>query len=263
MAKQSTQDPLSNHPESNEKKRYFEPAPQDIDVDNFRKVVESRRSVRKFTDKAIPADVLDACLDLALLAPNSSNLQPWTFYVVQNPSKKKALVKACLGQLAAKTASELIVCVARTDRLDDMAKRNLSEFPFPETPPAVQKYYRFIPYNYKTGYFNALGNFKRVAFTAARALDKQLPVSAFNAADAKLWATKTTALACENLVLAFRAYGFDSCMMEGFDEPMVRKILGLNSQQHPVMVIGAGERAKDGVFFPQYRFDRNLFIQKV
>jgi hypothetical protein len=29
------------------------------------------------------------------------------------------------------------------------------------------------------------------------------------------------------------------------------------------MVIGAGERAEDGVFFPQYRFDRELFIQKV
>jgi nitroreductase len=78
-----------------------------------------------------------------------------------------------------------------------------------------------------------------------------------------LWATKTTALACENLVLALRAYGFDSCMMEGFDEPLVRKILKLNDQQYPVMVIGAGERATDGVFFPQYRFDRDLFIQKV
>ncbi|ENW04259.1 hypothetical protein F934_02304 [Acinetobacter beijerinckii ANC 3835] len=94
-----------------EKKRYYEPAPQDIDVANFKKVVESRRSVRKFTDKKIPAEVLDDCLDLALLAPNSSNLQPWTFYVVQNPSKKKQVVKACLGQLAAKTAAELIVCV--------------------------------------------------------------------------------------------------------------------------------------------------------
>ena len=75
--------------------------------------------------------------------------------------------------------------------------------------------------------------------------------------------SKTTALACENLVLALRAYGFDSCMMEGFDEPMVRELLDLNDQQYPVMVIGAGERAKDGVFFPQYRFDRELFIQKV
>ena len=49
-----------------EKKRYYEPAPQDIDVDNFRKVIESRRSVRKFTKKPIPVEVLDACLDLAL-----------------------------------------------------------------------------------------------------------------------------------------------------------------------------------------------------
>jgi len=242
-----------------DKKRYFEPAPQDIDVENFRKVIESRRSVRKFTDKAIPTEVLDACLDLALLAPNSSNLQPWTFYVVQNPAKKKQLVKACLGQLAAKTASELIVCVARTDRVDEMAKKNISEFPFPEAPEMVKKYYRFIPYNYKTGYFNALGNFKKVAFKVARSLDKQLPVTAFNPADTQLWASKTTALACENLVLSLRDY----CMMEGFDEPMVRKILKLNDQQFPVMVIGAGERAKDGVFFPQYRFDRDLFIQKV
>ncbi|WP_374574110.1 nitroreductase family protein [Acinetobacter sp.] len=246
-----------------EKKRYFEPAPQDIDVENFRKVIESRRSVRKFTGKAIPNEVLDACLDLALLAPNSSNLQPWSFYVVQSPAKKKQLVKACLSQLAAKTAQELIVCVARTDRLDEMAKMNISEFPFPEAPAAVQKYYRIIPYNYKTGYFNSLGNFKKVAFKLARSLDKQLPVTAFSPADAKLWATKTTALACENLVLALRAYGFDSCMMEGFDEPLVRKILNLNDQQYPVMVIGAGERAEDGVFFPQYRFDRELFIQKV
>ena len=245
------------------KERYFEAAPTDIDIENFRKVLESRRSVRKFTDKAIPSDVLDACLDLALLAPNSSNLQPWTFYVVQDAGKKKQLVKACLSQLAAKTAAELIVCVARTDRIDEMAKKNLSEFPFPEAPAAVQKYYKFIPYNYKTGFLNSFGHFKKVAFKVARTLDKQLPVSAFNPADAKLWASKTTALACENLVLALRAYGFDSCMMEGFDEPMVRKILKLNDQQHVVMVIGAGERATDGVFFPQYRFDRSLFIEKV
>ena len=246
-----------------EKKRYYEVAPKDIDVENFRKVVESRRSVRKFTDKAIPADVLDACLDLALLAPNSSNLQPWTFYVVQNPAKKKQLVKACMSQWSARTASELIVCVARLDRIDEMAKRNIQEFPFPEVPPLVKKYYKFIPYNYKSGYFNALGNFKKVAFKVARTLDKQMPVTAFNPADSILWATKTTALACENLVLALRAYGFDTCMMEGFDEPLVRKTLNLGDQEYPIMVIGAGERAEDGVFFPQYRFDRSLFIQKV
>jgi hypothetical protein len=52
-------------------------------------------------------------------------------------------------------------------------------------------------------------------------------------------------------------------MMEGFDEPRVRKLLQLGDEEYPVMVIGAGQRAEDGVFFPQYRFERELFIQKV
>ena len=58
-------------------------------------------------------------------------IQPATmdFYVVQDPDKTAA-DKACMSQLAAKTASELIVCVARTDRIDEMAKRNVNEFPF-------------------------------------------------------------------------------------------------------------------------------------
>lgn len=248
---------------SNNKKRYIESAPLHIDVENFKSVVKSRRSVRKFTDKAIPADVLNDCLDLALLAPNSSNLQPWTFYVVKTESKKQTLIKACLNQWAARTAAELIVCVARTDRLDEMAKRNINEFPFPEVPPLVKKYYTYIPYNYKTGLFNTIGHFKKVTFKVARQLGKQLPVTAFKPEDSILWATKTTALACENLVLALRAHGFDSCMMEGFDEPLVRKALNLGDQQYPIMVIAAGERAEDGVFFPQYRFDRKLFIQEV
>lgn len=244
------------------KERYFEPAPTGIDVDNFKKVVESRRSVRKFTDKQIPKAILDDCLDMALLAPNSSNLQPWTFYVVRSPEKKAKLVTACMNQLAAKTAADLIVCVARTDRLDEMAKNNLKFWPLPETPKAVKHYYNLIAYNYKTGFLNTLGAAKKVAFSIVGQF-QPLPVSAFTHADTRLWAAKTTALACENLVLALRAHGFDSCMMEGFDEPRVRKLLNLNDEEFPIMVIGAGERAKDGVFFPQLRFDRDLFIQDV
>ena len=57
------------------KSRYYEPAPHNIDVENFRQVVMSRRSVRKFTNKPIPQVVLDDCLDMALLAPCSSGLQ--------------------------------------------------------------------------------------------------------------------------------------------------------------------------------------------
>ena len=50
----------------------------------FCKVAESRRSVRVYTEEKIPEDVMKKCLEIALLAPNSSNLQPWEFYWVRS-----------------------------------------------------------------------------------------------------------------------------------------------------------------------------------
>ena len=83
--------------------------------EEFCKVVESRRSVRVYTDEKIPEEIVKKCLDLTLLAPNSSNLQTWEFYWVRNKGKKEKLVEYCLSQPAAATAAELIVCVARPD----------------------------------------------------------------------------------------------------------------------------------------------------
>jgi len=53
------------------------------DPESFRQLVHARRSIRKFTDEKIPDHILDECLDLALLAPNSSNLQTWQFYKIK------------------------------------------------------------------------------------------------------------------------------------------------------------------------------------
>ena len=85
-----------------------------IDAAEFVKLCESRRSVRVFENAPIPEDVVEKCLDLAMLAPNSSNLQPWEFYWPKSADKKRQVVEACLGQPAASTAAEIIVVVART-----------------------------------------------------------------------------------------------------------------------------------------------------
>ena len=244
------------------KPRYHEPAPQGIDVEQFRQVVTSRRSVRKFTRKPIPREVLDDCLDMALLAPCSSGLQPWEFYVVRSPEKKAKLVKACMSQLAAKTAAELIVCVARTDRIDDFARKMLREWPMPDVPKLVQRYYQLIPYNYAPGPLNSFAMVKKVASNVG-GIVAPLPRGPYTKSEVELWAAKSAALACENLVLAFRAHGFDTCMMEGYDEARVRKLLKLSDDAFPIMVIGAGERADDGVFWPQVRFERELFVHEI
>ncbi len=244
------------------KLRYQEPAPKGIDLESFRQVIISRRSVRKFTERAIPKAVLDDCLDLAMLAPCSSGLQPWEFYVVKSADKKAKLVKACLSQLAAKTAAELIVCVARTDRVEAFSKKMLRDWPMPDVPPMVKRYYQLIPYNYAPGPLNSFAYMKKAAFAVGGVL-AAVPRGPFTGAEVKLWAAKSTALACENLVLALRAHGYDSCMMEGFDELRVSKLLKLPAAAFPIMVVGAGERAADGVFWPQVRFERELFVHEV
>ena len=80
--------------------------------DDFTKLVNSRRSCRVYTDEAVPEEIIQKCIDLALLAPNSSNLQPWQFYWVKSKDKRKLLDKYCLNQPAAATAPEIIVAVA-------------------------------------------------------------------------------------------------------------------------------------------------------
>ena len=64
-------------------------------------------------------------------------------------------------------------------------------------------------------------------------------------------------------MLAFRAHGFDSCPMEGFDSTRVKKLLDLPKEDVITMVISAGKRAPNGVYGPRIRFDRKLFVQKI
>ena len=86
-----------------EKKREAAQAPP-MDSSAFHDVVDSRRSVRVYADDPVPPETMKACIDAALKAPNSSNLQTWEIHHVVNPEKKKALVEACLSQPAAATA---------------------------------------------------------------------------------------------------------------------------------------------------------------
>ena len=50
--------------------------------------IKRRRSVRDFSDRDVPQEVIDACLLAAGTAPNGANLQPWHFAVVRSPEVK-------------------------------------------------------------------------------------------------------------------------------------------------------------------------------
>lgn len=229
-------------------------------IDEFRKVVRSRRSVRRFTDEAIPDAVLDDCLELATLAPNSSNLQPWEFYVVRSPELRGKLAHACLNQNAARTAPVLIAIVARPDTWRDHARQALQEWPETRLPGIVEKYYtRIAPIHYNQGPFGVLGLAKKTAGLFV-GLTRPVPRGPYSPSEMKIWATKSTALAAQNLMLALRAHGFDSCPMEGFDDCRVRKLLKVPRKGLVVMVLAAGRRADNGVYNQQYRFDKRQLV---
>jgi nitroreductase len=231
----------------------------------FEQVVRSRRSTRVFTDDPIPEQVMRKCLDLTLLAPNSSNLQPWEFYWVRDDGKKKQLAKLCLGQPAATTAQELVVCVARLDtwRRNRRLMLEALERSGNDVPESALRYYRrLVPLVYEQGPFHLYGPFKKLLFSLL-ALRKPMPRGPAGKADMQVWAHKSTALACENLMLSLRAFGFDSCPMEGIDPHRIRKLLGLPRAAEVSMVISAGKRANKGIYGEQLRCDRSLFVFEV
>jgi nitroreductase len=244
--------------------KYSEPAIETNSVE-FEKVVRSRRSTRVYSDEPIPETVVRDCLELATLAPNSSNLQCWEFYWVRDEQKKQKLVKLCLGQPAAATAQELIVCVARLDTWKRNSKLLLDHLTSGanDVPEAKLYYHRkIVPLAYGQGPFYLLGPLKKLAI-AVMGLFRVVPRGPAGKADTRVWAHKSTALACENLMLSFRAFGYDSCPMEGMDERRIQKLLGLPRSAEVCMVISAGKRAKQGIYDQQFRLDKSMFVFEV
>ena len=57
----------------------------------FFEQLDKRRSVRDFSSKPIPKEVIDNIIKSASTAPSGAHKQPWTFCVVENPEIKKQI----------------------------------------------------------------------------------------------------------------------------------------------------------------------------
>ena len=235
----------------------------DTSKEEFIKIVESRRSVRIYNEAKIKESDMLECLQLSLLSANSSNLQPWEFYWVKDPNKKNKLIDYCLGQPAAKTAQELVVCVARPDNWRLNTEIMLDMFKDKDLPDAVSTYYKkIVPLAYNQGFLGLFGIIKKIS-TFFIGLKKSIPREPTSINDMKIWAHKSTALACQTLMLALRAFGYDSCPMEGIDSYRIKKLLRLSKSAQITMVISAGKRAKNGVYGKRYRLHSDNFIKIV
>ncbi len=79
--------PIDNFPD-------YEPEQMQQRAREFYENIRKRRSVRSFSDKPVPEEVIRQCLLAAGTAPNGANFQPWHFCVVRDPATKSEIRQA-------------------------------------------------------------------------------------------------------------------------------------------------------------------------
>jgi nitroreductase len=217
-----------------------------------------RRAVKVFEPVEISEEMREQILNAARHAPSSFNMQPYRFYWIGTAKKKTAVAKLCLGQMPAETASTLVVAVADIGSLAATSQsqlewmRSRSEF----NEAKIRGYERTAKIGrilFMPGPFGIFGAVIWGVFWLLN-LWKVMGMPPVSRQDLFKWATKSTSLACENLMIAAEALGINTCPMEGFDGRRLSKYLGLSARYHEiVMVIAMGKKSQTYVEPPQWR----------
>jgi nitroreductase len=217
-----------------------------------------RRAVKAFEPVEIPQVLREQILDAARHAPSSFNMQPYRFFWVESSARKATAAKLCLGQMPAATASALVVAVADIGSLAATSQgqlewmRSRSEF----SEAKIRDYERTAKIGrilFMPGPFGIFAAIKWGMFWLLN-LWNVMGMPPLSRQDLFKWATKSTSLACENLMIAAEALGINTCPMEGFDGRRLSKYLGLSARYHEiVLVIAIGKKSHAYVVPPQWR----------
>lgn len=219
---------------------------------NLEESLNFRRSVRVFDiEKPIDPEKVKHCLELATLAPNSSDMQLWEFYQITQPELMAKITTACLGQTATSTASEIVVFVTRQDLYKKRA-RYVLEFEkgniLRNSPKERQEkrikdrelyYGKLMPFLYAR--FLGLLGLLRLLLANAISLFRPM-VLEVSESDMRVVVHKSCALAAQTFMIAMANEGYDTCPLEGFDSRRMKKLLKLPHGAEINMVIPCGIR---------------------
>jgi nitroreductase len=231
---------------------------------NLEEVLQFRRSVRNYiADKALDTDKVKRCLELATLAPSSSNMQLWEFYHITDRSLIDQLAVAALSQQAVSTANQLVVFVTRQDKhreraakILDFERGNIER----NSPADAQErrmkgreiyYGKMIPFLYAR-FFGLLGLFRKFLTLTVSAFRPMF--TSTSEADQRVVVHKSCALAAQTFMIAMASEGYDTCPLEGFDSRRVKKLLGLPAGAEINMIISCGYRdGNKGIWGERFR----------
>jgi iodotyrosine deiodinase len=73
---------------------YISPEEMIRKAEEYYSFMDKRRSVREFSDRPVPREVVERIIQTASTAPSGAHKQPWSFCVVSNKELKKAIREA-------------------------------------------------------------------------------------------------------------------------------------------------------------------------
>lgn len=101
--------------------------------------IRESHSVRSFNNEQIPEPTLTRILEAGNMAPSAGNLQPWYFFVVQNPAVKDKLAAAAFDQEQINDAPTVIVILADPARSNEKyGERGAQLYCLQDTAAAAQ-----------------------------------------------------------------------------------------------------------------------------
>ena len=235
----------------------------------FDEIINSRRSIRKYNQEVeYDKDIAKRSLERAILSPNSSNMQLWEFVRVISDDKRKELAYYCNDQLAAKTARELVVFVARPDKYKKSIAHNLAlvnspdNFEKEERKEKRRNYYgKLMPMFYAFDFLFVFSLMKKL-FVTLNGINKPA-IREVTSIDKKVTIHKSVGLAAATFMMSVRAEGYDTCPLEGFDSKRVKKMLNLPRRAEINMIIALGPRAEDGIFYPRIRYPYSEVVSEI
>ncbi len=180
-----------------------------------------RYACKKFDPaKKIPADTWAALEQSLLLSPSSYGLQPWKFFVVENPAIREQLLPHSWGQKQIVDADKLVVFAVKKDVTPADADRLI----------ARTSQVRGVPAEALATYRGMMaGSLSR---TPAPAID--------------VWMSRQVFIALGVFLTTAAMLGVDTCPMEGFVPEKYDEVLGLGAKGYASRVVAtAGYRAAD------------------
>ncbi len=174
--------------------------------------LNKRRSLRFFSEKSFPAEVIENLVMAASTAPSGANKQPWTFCVVSSPKLKKQI----------RVAAEEEERVSYESRMSDEWKEDLKPFatdwqkPFLEIAP-------YLIIVFKRAYEFEIGGKKHQNY----------------------YVNESVGLACGFLLTAIHKLGLVALTHTPSPMDFLTKILERPSNERPFLLIPVGYPADD------------------